>query len=89
MQMFGSEKENKQERLEKINQEIEQLEKMKRGYEARALKQEDSINYLQFNDDAKLETRRLIQLANENHQKAKIIKEKIDDLKLEKKALEN
>lgn len=74
--------------LQKIDGEIEQLEEMKRGYESRALKQENMAEYLQFDSRAVLETRRLLQLAEENRNKAALVQEQIDRLKEKRKQLE-
>ncbi len=74
-------------RINQINQEILELQNMKRGYEARAIKQENMIEYLQFNDQTNLETKRLIQISKENREKARIVQEKIDALEQEKAKL--
>ncbi len=71
--------------IQKIDSEIEQLEDMKRGYEAKALKHTDTATYLQFDTEAVLETRRHLKLAEENRNKAALVQERIDRLK-EKRA---
>jgi hypothetical protein len=71
--------------VQKINGDIQQLEEMKRGYEARALRHENQAEYLQFDQQAVLETRRHLQIAQENRDKAALVQEQIDRLK-EKKA---
>jgi hypothetical protein len=75
------------ERIAQINKEIQELQSMKRGYEARALKQENMVEYQQFNDQTTLETRRLLQISKENREKARIVQERIDALEQEKAKL--
>ncbi|MBI5272632.1 MAG: hypothetical protein HY861_01445 [Chlamydiia bacterium] len=70
-----------------IDQQIEELEEMKRGFEARALRHEDQAQRLQFEDRALLETRRHNELAAENRAKAQRVQEEIDRLQTEKKKL--
>lgn len=60
---------------------IRELEKMKKGYEARALKLEDQASYQQFDQETYLETRRIWKLAEENRRKAALIQQQIDELK--------
>lgn len=74
--------------IQKINGEIQQLQDMKRGYEARALKHENMAEYLQFDQQAVLETRRHLQIAEENRQKAALVQEQIDRLQIKKQKLE-
>jgi hypothetical protein len=73
--------------IEKIDSEIAELENMKRGYEARALRHENFAEYLQFEQQAVLETRRHLQLAEENRNKAALCQEQIDRLKAKKQQL--
>ena len=73
--------------IEQIDAQIEELEEMKRGFEARALKHEYQAEYLQFNDKAVLETRRHIQLADENRARAASAQERIDALKAKREKL--
>ena len=74
--------------IQKIDSEIEQLEEMKRGYEARALRHDDMATNLQFDSEAVLETRRHLQLAEENRDKAALVQERIDRLKAKKVELQ-
>jgi hypothetical protein len=74
--------------IEKIDAQIEQLEDMKRGYEGRALKHENQAEYLQFDQQAVLETRRHLQLADENRNKAALVQQQIDRLQAKKKKLQ-
>ncbi len=70
---------------QKIYTQIQELEQEKLGYEGRALKHEYYAEYLQFNDKANLETRRHLQLAEENRMKAAYVQSKIDELKAQLK----
>ncbi len=74
--------------VQKIDVQIQQLEDMKRGYDARALKHENYAEYLQFDQKAVLETRRHIQLADENRNKAALVQEQIERLKARKEQLQ-
>lgn len=74
--------------VQKIDVEIQELEEMKRGYEAKALKHDDTATYLQFDTEAVLETRRHIQLAEENRNKAALVQERIDRLKARRAELQ-
>lgn len=75
------------EEIQKIDAEITQLQEVKRGYEAKALRHDDMATYLQFDSQAVLETRRHLQLADENRKKAALIQEQIDQLKARRKQL--
>ncbi len=79
---------NRSEELQKIDTELQQLEEMKRGYESRALRHDDMATYLQFDSEAVLETRRHLQLAEENRNKAALVQERIDRLKAKKEQLQ-
>ena len=79
--------ETRQQKVENIDAQIAELEDMKRGYESRALRHEDYATYLQFENQAWLETRRHIQIAEENRAKAAYLQERIDKLEAEKKKL--
>lgn len=73
--------------IQKLDREIEELEAMKRGYVSKALRHEDYAQRLQFEDRAYLETRRHIELAEENRAKAEKIQEEIDRLKEKRRVL--
>ena len=75
--------------VQQIDDEILELEDMKRGYESRALKHESMAEYLQFEQQAVLETRRHLQLADENREKAAKVQERIDFLQAKKRDLLN
>jgi hypothetical protein len=76
-----------QTKVQEIDAQIEQLEDEKRGFEAKALKHEDQAEYLQFNDQALLEQRRHIQLADEYRAKAAAAQLQIDQLKAQREKL--
>ncbi|HSX10727.1 MAG TPA: hypothetical protein VLF94_03300 [Chlamydiales bacterium] len=78
---------NRESKIEQINTEIERLEGIKRGYEAKALKHEDQAQYLQFNDRALLEQKRHIQLAEEYRIKVARTQYQIDLLNAQKEKL--
>lgn len=73
--------------IEQINAQIEQLEDEKMGYEAAALRHEDQAERMQFENRMVLETRRHLELAQENREKAAIIQKEIDQLKARKKVI--
>ena len=73
--------------VQQIDAQIQELEEMKRGFEARALRHEDQADRLQFDDQTYLEMRRHNQLAAENRAKAEAVQEQIDRLKIEKSKL--
>lgn len=73
--------------VQKIDREINRLEEMKKGYEARALRHENQAERLQFDDQAALETRRHNQIAEENRKKADVLQKEIDSLKEKKENL--
>ena len=73
--------------IETINQELEELVEMKRGFEGRALRHENQAERLQFIDRDMLEARRHWQLADENRAKAEAVQEKINALTNEKALL--
>ncbi|PIS03407.1 MAG: hypothetical protein COT85_00400 [Chlamydiae bacterium CG10_big_fil_rev_8_21_14_0_10_42_34] len=73
--------------IQKIDSEIEQMEEMKRGYEGRALRHENQAEYLQFDQKAVLETRRHLQIAQENRNKAALVQKQIDLLKVKREKL--
>ena len=77
-----------QDEIQRNNQKIYELEQMKMGYEARALNLETRAEYLQFDQEAVLETRRILQIADENRAKAALIQTQIDELKARNAKLE-
>ncbi len=82
--LFGSVTEE----IQKIDGELQELAEMKRGYEARALRHENQAEYLQFDQQQVLETRRHLQIAQENRDKAALIQERIDRLNAKKQQLQ-
>lgn len=85
---FSVEAVNKSKEIESIDSQLQQLEEMKRGYEAKVLRHESQAEYLQFDQQALLETRRHLQLAEENRQKAEMVQQRIDQLKARRAELE-
>lgn len=76
-----------QEQVALIDDQIRDLEEMKRGYEAKALRHDDQALRLQFNQEWNLEVRRHLELAEENRQKAAIVQQEIDRLQATRKRL--
>lgn len=72
---------NKEIAMEKTEQKIQELEDIKRGYEAKAIYHEDQADRLQFDDHTYLEMRRHNQLAEEYRAKAAAVQKEIDWLK--------
>lgn len=75
------------EQVQEIDNKIVELKAMKRGFEGRALRHESQAEYLQFDDRAFLETRRHLQLADENRAKAARVQEEIDKLEAKRQKL--
>ncbi|EKD86216.1 MAG: hypothetical protein ACD_37C00407G0001 [uncultured bacterium] len=75
------------EEVQQIDAEIQELELMKKGYESRALRHENQAEYLQFDQRAVLETRRHLQIAEEERGKAAFVQEQIDQLKEKKRRI--
>jgi len=75
--------------IKQIDGQIQELEEMKRGFEAKVARHEDQATRLQFDDQTYLETRRHNQLAEENRAKAAATQKEIDRLKAEKAKLLN
>jgi hypothetical protein len=73
--------------IQSIDAQIEQLEGMKRGFEAKALRHNDMAEYMQFDQQLVLETRRHLQIADENRAKAAMVQEEIDRLKAKRDKL--
>ena len=74
-------------KVQQIDEQIQELEDMKRGFEAKALRHEDQADRLQFDDQTYLEMRRHNQLAAENRAKAAAVQKEIDRLKAERAKL--
>lgn len=79
----------KQEQIQAIDAQIQELEEKKRGYEGAALRHEDYADRQQFQDQVFLESRRHIRLAEENREKAQAVQQEIDELELQKSKLLN
>lgn len=74
-------------KIEQIDQQIAELQGIKRGYEGRVLRHENYAEYLQFDQRAVLETRRHLQLADENRAKAEKVQQEIDKLQARRQKL--
>lgn len=77
---FSAYSATRSEEIQKIDLQIQDLEEQKRGYEARALRHEDKAEYMQFQQQSVLETRRHLELAEENRNKAALVQKEIDRL---------
>lgn len=75
--------------LTRLDEEIEKLEEMKRGYESRALRHDNQAERLQFENRNFLEARRHMELADENRAKAAKIQIEIDRLEAKRQKLLN
>ena len=80
--------ENRSAEIQKVDGDLQQLQEMKRGYEAKALRHEEQAAYLQFDQQTALETRRHLQLAQENRNKAALVQEQIDRLQIRRGELQ-
>lgn len=78
---------SKNAQIELIERQIQELKEIKRGYESRARRHIDQAERLQFENQAMLETRRHLELADENKAKAKRAQEEIDRLEAAKQKL--
>jgi uncharacterized coiled-coil DUF342 family protein len=76
-----------QEQVSAIDDQIRDLEDLKRGYESRALRHDDQALRLQFDQRWNLEVRRHLELADENRTKAALVQKEIDRLKAKRKEL--
>jgi hypothetical protein len=74
-------------RTEQLDSQIQELKDMKRGCEARALRHEDMAEYMQFEQQQVLETRRHLQIADEDRAKAARAQMQIDRLEEERAKL--
>ncbi len=72
---------NKEAATEQTDQKIQELEDVKRGFEAKAIYHEDQADRLQFDDHTYLEMRRHRQIADENRAKAAAVQKEIDRLR--------
>lgn len=75
------------EQVAEIDRQIQELERIKRGFDAKVLRHEDYAERLQFQDRSYLEAKRHIELADENREKSKRTQDEIDRLKAERKRL--
>ncbi len=73
--------------IKDIDSKITELEEMKRGYEARAIKHKNQAQRLQFVNGELQTAKRHWQLAEENTRIATRIQHQIDDLKVQRQDL--
>ena len=73
--------------IDTINQEIERLEEVKVGFEAKALRHESAANRLQFQQGQYIIAKKHWEQAEINRLAAKKVQEQIDALKKRKKSL--
>ncbi|MDE3045160.1 MAG: hypothetical protein KGJ02_00730 [Verrucomicrobiota bacterium] len=73
--------------IQEVDDQIGQLDDVKRGYEARALRHENQGEDLQFRQRDYLEARRHFELAEENREKARSVEKQINVLKQKKEKL--
>jgi hypothetical protein len=78
---------NTQAELQEVDDQIRELEDMKRGFLAKALRHQDQAERLQFRERYYLEARRHMELAEENRQAAEQIQVEIDRLKLRRRQI--
>lgn len=76
-----------QQEIINIDKQIENLEKMKRGYEAKAIQHANQADRLQFIEGEQETAKRHWKIAEANRDVAKKIQSQIDDLKAKKKAI--
>ncbi len=67
--------------IQDIDNQIQELEGIKRGYESKAIRHEDQAERLQFENDNFLEAKRHMELADENWEMAARIQLEINVLK--------
>src|SRR5579863_3020181 len=76
-----------QAQLKEIDDQIRELEDIKRGFLAKALRHDDQALRLQFTDRYYLEVKRHIELAEENRQAAAEVQKEIDRLKVRRRQI--
>lgn len=86
--LTAKEQSPKDKRIEEIDQRIQELKLVKRGYEAKAIRHENLGEIRQFQDKYSLEARRHFQLAEQNRHMVEMIQKDIDKLEKEKHSLQ-
>lgn len=86
-QLYPEKKKNPKEELREIHYEIERLEELQRGYEAKALRHENLANRLQFRSGQYLLAKQHWEIAEQNRLMAKKIQQQIDQLEKRKQYL--
>ncbi|NGX43976.1 MAG: hypothetical protein K1060chlam3_00134 [Candidatus Anoxychlamydiales bacterium] len=74
--------------VDDIDKKINELEEMKRGYEAKAIKQVNQAQRLQFIEGQLQEAKRYWRSAEDNRKIATRIQKEIDELKIERMKLQ-
>lgn len=85
--ILAEEKGKLEAQIREIDAQIEELQAVKRGYEAKAIRHENLGISRQFEDNYNLEARRHFQLAEQNRQIADQIQKDIDQLEAKKQKL--
>ncbi|MGD2169055.1 MAG: hypothetical protein PVI40_02300 [Chlamydiota bacterium] len=78
---------NNEQRLDFLNQRIEELQEIKRGYEAKVVWHENQAQRLQFVEDQLLTAQRHASIAQTYRTAANKVQEQIDRLEREKKQI--
>jgi hypothetical protein len=73
--------------LQEIDDQIRELEEIKKGFEAKALRHIDQAQRQQFKDRYYLEAKRHMELADENQQAADEVQREIDRLKARRRQI--
>lgn len=76
-----------QAQLQEIDDQILELEEMKRGFEAKVLRHQDQAIRMQFKDRYYLEAKRHMELAEDNQRAADEVQVEIDRLKQRRKQI--
>ncbi len=86
-EVFAEEKLSRQEKIEELTKQIDELEKAKTGIEGKALKLENQGQRLQFQEGYLQEAKRALNAAAQFRENAKILQKKINKLKAQREAL--
>ncbi|NGX56958.1 MAG: hypothetical protein K1060chlam5_01212 [Candidatus Anoxychlamydiales bacterium] len=76
-----------QKEIKNIDNKIEELEKLKRGYKSESIKHKNQAQRLQFQNGELQTAKKHWQLADENSRIVLRIEKKIDELKIQKKEI--
>ena len=84
----GSSKSGRYDSVEEIDKKINELEAMKRGYDAKAIKQANQAQRLQFMEGELQTAKRYWRAAEDNRKIATRIQKEIDELKIDRMKLQ-